>query len=130
MTQNHITKILLVEDENMLAEMYVTKFTSEGFAIVRAADGQQGVDMAVREKPDLILLDIILPKLDGFAVLKAVKEHPVTADIPVILLTNLGQDEDVEKGRKLGAADYMVKANHTPADVVEKIRAFLNQHHS
>lgn len=117
--------VLLVEDEKMLADMYATKFMMEGFDTHTAYDGQAGVTMASQVKPDIILLDIIMPKLDGFAVLKQLRQAEETKKTPVILLTNLGQDEDIKKGQKLGATDYFVKANHTPAEVVNKVRAVL-----
>ena len=115
-------KILLIEDEEMLANMYEVKFKNEGFDIVKALDGSQGLEMAKSIQPDFILLDIIMPKLDGFSVLKSLKEEPATKDIPVMLLTNLGQDEDVERGKKLGAVGYLVKANITPAEVVAAVK--------
>ncbi len=117
--------ILLIEDEEMLANMYETKFKNEGYKIRKALDGESGVDMALAEKPDIILLDIIMPKLDGFSVLKKLKDSPKTKDVPVILLTNLGQDEDVKKGQSLGAVGYLVKANLTPAEVVDKVKEYL-----
>lgn len=118
-------KVVLVEDEKMLADMYATKFMMEGFETSKAYDGAAGLELAKKVKPDIILLDVIMPKLDGFAVLKQLKEDDSVSDIPVILLTNLGQDEDIKKGKQLGAADYFVKANHTPAEVVMKIRDVL-----
>ncbi len=118
-------KLLLVEDEKMLADMYTTKFTMEGFDAQKAYDGAAGVAAAKEFIPDIILLDVIMPKLDGFGALKLLKEDPKTKDIPVILLTNLGQDEDIKKGKQLGAADYFVKANHTPAEVVVKVKQTL-----
>ena len=118
-------KVVLVEDEKMLADMYATKFAMEGFVTSKANDGAAGLALAKEVKPDIILLDVIMPKLDGFAVLKMLKEDDAVKDIPVILLTNLGQDEDIKKGKQLGAADYFVKANHTPAEVVMKIREVL-----
>lgn len=121
------SKILLVEDDEMLAEMYVTKFSKEGFQIMKAEDGATGLELAKKERPDLILLDIIMPKLDGFAVLKELKKDPNTANTHILILTNLGQVDDMEKGRKLGADDYFVKANHTPAEIVEKVRYLLTQ---
>ena len=117
--------ILLIEDEEMLANMYETKFKNEGFNIRKALDGETGLALALAEKPDLILLDIILPKLDGFSVLKKLKADPKTKGVPIILLTNLGQDEDVGKGKALGADGYLVKANLTPAEVVDKIKQHL-----
>lgn len=120
-------KVLIVEDEPMLAEMYSTKFTMEGFAVEKALDGAAGLEKAKLTKPDVILLDIIMPKLDGFSVLKSLKEDPALKDLPVILLTNLGQEEDIRKGKKLGANDYFVKANHSPQEIVEKVRTILSR---
>jgi len=120
-------KILLVEDEKMLSDMYVSKFSKEGMHVVTAADGAQGLDMATKEKPDIILLDIIIPKLDGFAVLKALKTDEITKHIPVIMLTNLGQEEDIHKGKELGADDYFIKSDHTPAEVVLKVQSVLSK---
>ncbi|XOU94487.1 MAG: response regulator transcription factor [Candidatus Kerfeldbacteria bacterium] len=119
------SKILLVEDDKMLADMYITKFSKEGMKIMRAEDGAEGLSMAKEHKPDLILLDIIMPKLDGFAVLRELRKNKDTENVHVLLLTNLGQSEDVEKGRELGADDYFIKANHTPAEIVEKVKYML-----
>ncbi len=118
-------KILLIEDEEMLANMYETKFKNEGFNIRKALDGETGLRMAIEDKPDIILLDIIMPKLDGFSVLKKIKENDKIKNVPVVLLTNLGQDEDIKKGQTLGAAGYLVKANLTPIEVVNKVKEYL-----
>ncbi len=115
-------KILLIEDEEMLANMYEVKFGNEGFELHKAPDGAQGLELAKSVKPDFILLDIIMPKMDGFSVLKSLKGDSTTKDIPVILLTNLGQDEDIERGKQLGAVGYLVKANITPAEVVDAVK--------
>lgn len=115
-------KILLVEDEEMLANMYEVKFKNEGFDLIKALDGSKGLELAKSEKPDFILLDIIMPKMDGFSVLTSLREDPTTKDIPVILLTNLGQEEDIERGKKLGAVGYLVKANITPSEVVDAVK--------
>lgn len=119
------TKVVIVEDEKMLADMYATKFTMEGFDAQKANDGQAGFDLVKEAKPNIVLLDIIMPKIDGFGVLKMLKDDAELKDIPVVLLTNLGQDEDIKKGKQLGAADYFVKANHTPAEVVQKVKQVL-----
>jgi len=109
----------------MLADMYITKFSKEGLKVMRAEDGAKGLEIARKEKPDLILLDIIMPKLDGFAVLRELKKEGNMEDTHILLLTNLGQSEDVEKGQELGADDYFIKANHTPAEIVEKVKYIL-----
>lgn len=120
-------KILLVEDDVLLRDMYSAKFGREGYDVHKAENGSEGVKMARELKPDVILLDIIMPKMDGFAALKELRKKAETKDIPVILLTNLGQDQDIEKGKKLGADDYFIKANHTPTEIVEKVKALLDK---
>ncbi len=117
--------VLLVEDDEMLHTMYTQKFTREGFTVLSAYNGADGVKVAEEQKPDIVLLDIIMPKMDGFTALKKMKKSPVAQNIPVILLTNLGQEEDIRKGRELGAVDYFIKANHTPQEVIDKVREIL-----
>ncbi len=121
-TQAPGAKILLIEDEEMLATMYKTKFEKEGLAIDVASDGEAGVAMAQAQPYSVVLVDIIMPKLDGFAVLKKLRSMPQYATTPIIMLTNLGQEEDVAKGKEYGATDYLVKANFTPSQVLEKIK--------
>ncbi len=118
-------KVLLVEDEKMLAEMYATKFSMEGYGVEKAFDGAQGLELAKSVNPDIILLDVIMPKLDGFATLKQLKADPKLKAIPVIMLTNLGQEDDLKKGKELGATDYYVKSNHSPSEIVDKVKAVL-----
>ena len=121
-------KVLLVEDDIMLADMYTMKFTNEGFEIWRGANGIEGLkQLADHGAPDIILLDVIMPQMDGFTMLGKVKENEQWKNVPVILLTNLGQDNDVKKGIAMGANDYLVKANFTPAQVVEKVKALLTK---
>ena len=118
-------KVLIVEDDPTLAEMYGTKFTAEGFEVVPARDGIEGLAAARAKKPAAILLDVMMPKLDGFATLKEIKADKTLKKIPVMMLTNLGQEEDIKKGKALGADDYFVKANQTPAEIVTKVKALL-----
>jgi DNA-binding response OmpR family regulator len=121
------TKIVLVEDDNFLAGMYVTKLQLEGFDVHLAADGEKGLKLVKEERPAVILLDIVLPKMSGFDVLKDLKSEATTKDIPVILLTNLGQRDDVKKGLSLGAVDYLIKAHFMPSEVVEKIKKLVKR---
>lgn len=118
-------KVLIIEDEEMLVNMYISKFEKEGYEAEKAANGKLGLEKAQEIKPDIILLDIMMPEIDGFMVLKNLKNDIDTKNIPVIMLTNLGQEEDIEKGKKLGATDYLVKANLTPAQVVDKVKEVL-----
>lgn len=117
--------VALIEDDPLIAEMYTTKFTKEGYDIKHAADGAAGLEMVKQEKPDIILLDIIMPKMDGFQVLTELRKEAAFKDTPVIMLTNLGQEEDVQKGRALGATDYFIKTNFTPAAIVDKVKGIL-----
>ena len=120
-------KILLVEDDPFLLSMYNTKFELENFKVVTAEDGEKGLKLAIKELPDVILLDIMLPRMDGFEVLKALKADKKTSGIPVILLTNLSQKEKVKEGLSLGANDYLIKAHFMPSEVVEKIKKLINK---
>lgn len=118
--------ILLMEDDQFLGEIYVKKLMESGFEVQVANDGEQGLAALKERKPDLVLLDIVMPNLDGFAVLEKVKADKNLARIPVILLTNLWQPEDIERGKKLGADAYVVKAHFTPKEVVNKIKEVLS----
>jgi len=118
-------KILIIEDDKFLRELIVRKLTDEGFEIEEAIDGEEGIKKTKEIKPDLVLLDLILPGMDGFEVLSRIKGDPLLASIPVIILSNLGQREDIEKGLKLGAVDYLVKANFTPNEIIEKVKNAL-----
>lgn len=118
-------KVLVVEDDTFLAGMYLTKLSLEGFEVELASDGREGLKKAKEWLPDVILLDIVLPVMDGFGVLENVKKDSSTRDIPVMLLTNLGQRNDVERGLSSGAADYLIKAHFMPSEVIEKIKRLL-----
>jgi DNA-binding response OmpR family regulator len=122
-------KILFIEDESALHKTLGDTLRKEGYKMISALDGEIGLRLAKSEKPDLILLDLILPKMDGFEVLKALKEDEETKDIPVIVLTNLEEIENVEKVLSLGATTYLLKANYSLEDILEKIKAAL-EHHS
>ena len=118
-------KILIVEDDKFLRELIARKVIDEGFNVSEAIDGEEGIKKIKEEKPDMVLLDLILPGIDGFEVLTRMKEDPTLSSIPVIIFSNLGQKEDIEKGLKLGAIDYLIKAHFTPGEIIEKIKANL-----
>lgn len=118
-------KILIVEDDKFLRDLISQKLAKEGYEVDEAVDGEEGVKMIKEVKPDLVLLDLILPGIDGFEVLVKMKENSSISSTPVIILSNLGQKEDVEKGLKLGAVDYLIKAHFTPGEIIDKIRAVL-----
>ena len=117
--------ILVVEDDKFLRELIVRKLKEENFNISEAIDGEEGIKKIKEERPNLVLLDLILPGIDGFEVLSKMKDDPSLSQIPVIILSNLGQKDDVERGLKLGAVDYLIKAHFTPGEIIEKIKNVL-----
>ena len=119
--------ILLVEDDPFIRDLYFTKLEEAGFSVDIAETGAQAIDKIQEEKPDLILLDIVLPSRDGWSVLKKVKQDDKLKRIIVAMLTNLGQKQEAEKGLKLGAEKYFIKAHYTPQQVVEEIKELLKQ---
>jgi len=119
------TKILIVEDDNFLLNMYADKFRAENFEVFIADDGAKGVKLTKEKIPDIILLDIMLPKMNGFEVLEKIKIDSKVKNIPVILLTNLSQKEEVKKGLSLGAKDFLIKAHFMPNEVVDRVKEVL-----
>lgn len=122
-----MSKIVAIEDERVLAKALSVELLSAGFTVVTAEDGAAGLALIKAELPDLVLLDLVLPKMSGFDVLQAVKADPKTKNIPVIILSNLGQDEDRTKGLALGAVDYYVKSSTDLEVLTEKIKQLLKQ---
>jgi DNA-binding response OmpR family regulator len=120
-------KILLVEDDVNIREMYKMKLELSGYNIITAEDGKMAVDLIKKENPDLALLDILLPKKDGFEVLKEIKDskNKKIKSIPVIMLSNLSNKEDISEAKRLGAVDYFVKAKISPGEIVEKVNEFF-----
>lgn len=118
-------KILIIEDESTLQKALSEFLTEEGFEVFSALDGEMGTEMAKKEKPDLVLLDIILPKKDGYEVLDELKGNDETKMIPVILLTNLESAEDIDRAFEKGAKTYLVKSNYKLEEVVGKIKETL-----
>lgn len=117
-------KILLIEDDHFINQLYMRVLQQAGFKMTLAIDGMKGVKQADKSF-NLILLDIMLPRLDGINVLKKLKENPETKKIPVILLTNLGQESVVKSAFEIGAQGYLLKMSVTPYELVEKIKPFL-----
>jgi len=117
--------ILLVEDDKFLRELLVRKLEAVGFKISTAVDGREALKKVKEELPELVLLDLVLPGVDGFDILKEIKEDSTTSKIPVIILSNLGQREEVERGLRLGADDYLIKAHFTPDEIITKITDVL-----
>lgn len=120
-------RVLIVEDDDFLSQMYAAKLELENFGVLTAMTGTAGLKMAQKELPDFILLDLNLPEMDGFEVLKNLKEDANTKNIPVLILTNFSQKEHIDKCLGLGAEDYLIKAHFVPSEVVAKIKSILNK---
>lgn len=119
--------ILLVEDESLLANLLKQHLEKAGFEVMLARDGEEALTLLKKNKPDLMLLDVILPKLSGFDVLKTLKEEPGYNKVPVVIISNLGQDVDVSKGESLGAIGYFIKAKLSIEDLIQKVKDFLKK---
>lgn len=117
--------ILIIEDDQFFRELLLKKLVSLGFNVLEAANGEEGVELTKQKKPDLIILDLLLPNIDGFEVLSKVKTSLDTSSIPVMIVSNLGQQEDVERGLKLGAVDYLIKSQFDIESIVGKIKNVL-----
>lgn len=118
-------KILLIEDEKILAEMYKDKFSKAGFRVIVAFDSREGLSLAKKEEPDLIILDILLPKENGIEFLTWLKMEPGISSIPVVVFSNYDDPETKKKAYQLGVKEYLIKANYTPGKIVEKITDYL-----
>jgi len=120
-------KVLVVDDDQALLEMYTMRLKEEAFEVIVARNGEEALARAVDSKPDVILLDVMMPKVNGFDVLDILKSTPETKKIPVLILTVLIQDADRERGLKAGAEDYLVKSETMPGQVIEKVKQVLSK---
>jgi len=120
-------KILLAEDDKFISKAYSAGLSHAGFEIIVAFDGEEAIEKTRSAKPDMILLDLMMPKKNGFEVLKEIKADENLKSIPVIIISNLGQEADMEQGKKLGATDYLIKSNLAMWEVIEKIKIHLEK---
>ena len=117
--------ILVVEDDDFLSSVITGELASAGYQVFSAVDGMQGVETARAKQPDLILMDILMPKMNGYEATALLKSGDDTKHIPVVILSNLGQPEEVEQARAAGAEDFLVKVNYTPKDIIEKVKRYV-----
>ena len=120
-------KIVLVEDDPLLIDIYTTRFQEMGFEIIVVEHGEKAVEKIRKEKPALVILDIVLPHQDGWEILRTLKTDKELEGIQIIILSNLGQKKEVEKGLRLGAARYLIKAHHTPTQVVKEVLRIIEK---
>lgn len=119
-------KILIVEDDEHISKVYQVRYAKEGYTTVLVTNGEDAITKIPAEKPDLIILDLMVPKKDGFIVLEEIKKNPELAKIPVIVLSNLGQPSDKDRALGLGANEYLVKIDNSMQEVVERSKKYLN----
>jgi len=120
-----MAKILLVEDDSLIVKIYSTRLKADGFVIISADNGEDGLTVAEKEFPDLILLDVMMPKVDGFTVLQKLRENPKFKSTPIIVYSNLGQESEMQKAIQMGATEFIVKANISPTELVNKIKSYV-----
>ncbi len=118
-------KVVIVEDDEHISKVYEIKLAKEDINAIVARDGEEAVIMITAEKPDLIILDLMVPKKDGFGVLEEIKKNPELAKIPVIILSNLGQKKDQDRATALGANEYLVKMDYSIQDIIDKVKGYL-----
>jgi DNA-binding response OmpR family regulator len=122
------TRVLVIEDDRFLQKILLMKFVAEGFVVQGSSDGEDGLKQMLAEPPDLVVLDLILPKMNGFEVLTEMKTNSITKNIPVVILSNLGQEEDIRRVMELGALEFLVKSNHSIMEVVGKVKEVYAKH--
>jgi CheY-like chemotaxis protein len=118
-------KILVVEDDKFLRKVYESKLPKEGFLVISATNGEEGLAAIKKELPDIVLLDLIMPVMTGFEMLEQVNKDKSLSKIPVLVLSNLGQDDDVKKAKDLGAKDFLIKSNLSVKEIIEKVKQYL-----
>jgi DNA-binding response OmpR family regulator len=118
-------KVLIIEDDNFLLDLEATKLKSEGYEVISASNGEEGMERIYDEGVDLVLLDLLLPKVDGFEILKKIKEDDKLKKIPVIIFSNLSDSKDIDRAKEMGAMDFMVKSNFTLDELAQHINKIL-----
>lgn len=120
-------KVLIIEDEKEVSELYKLKLTIDDYDVITAPSGQEGLKKAFKDSPDLIFLDIKMPKMDGFEVLKRLRENPKTKKTPVVILSNFDEEDMVERGLTLGADEYLIKSQFTPEEISSKVQRWAKE---
>lgn len=125
--QHNSVRLLIIEDDKFLRDLIVRKLTNEGFEVKEAETGEDGLEVLRENPPQLLLLDILLPGMSGYDVLEAIKKDERLRSVPVVMLSNLGQKEEIERAESLGAKDFLIKAKYTPGEIVARVKEILNE---
>lgn len=118
-------KILILEDEKLILELLTRKLFFEGYKIKTAQNGVEGLEIMAKEKPDLVLTDVVMPQKDGFGVIEEMKKDPVLKSVPIIIISNSGQPVEIERAKKLGVSDWVIKTEFDPNEIIEKVKKAL-----
>lgn len=118
-------RILVVEDDSFLLSAYKAKLAKEGFDVLIATDGEEALAVLDKDRPDIVVMDLVMPRMDGFTTLEAIRKRDDLKDLPVIVASNLGQQEDIDRAKALGATDFITKSNMSLSDLIAKINAIL-----
>lgn len=121
-----MSKILIIEDDPLIVKIYTTRLTADGYQVFSSDNGEEGLTLAEQEIPDLVLLDVMMPKLDGFAVLERIRMNAQMKTTPVIMYSNLAQDSEIARAKELGVTEFIAKAGISPMEMVEKIKQYLS----
>jgi len=124
-TKTQAKLLMVIEDDPLLTKMYKTKIASEGFRVITAQDGQEGLKKALEYKPDGIILDVMMPKLSGIDMLTRLRQDAYGKNIPVVIISNLSQEAEDGKAKELGVKEYLIKANYTPKEVIERLKQYI-----
>jgi len=122
-----MAKILIIEDDPLIVKIYTTRLTADGYEVASAENGEDGLKLAEQSPPNLVVLDIMMPRMDGFAVLEKLRANPQMKQIPIIVYSNLAQEEEIKRAKETGATEFIIKANVTPTEMVAKIKQYLSQ---
>ena len=125
-----MAKVLIVEDDSLIVKIYTTRLQAEGFEVQSAQDGLEGVTKMREFVPDVVLLDVMMPKLDGFGLVTEIKKDPKLQTIPIIMYSNMNNEEEIQRAKSLGVVEFLIKANLTPNQVIEKIKQYLPNYDS
>lgn len=120
-----MAKILIIEDDPLIVKIYTTRLSADGFEVVSAENGEEGLKLIEQDGINLIILDLMMPRIDGFGLLEKIRATEKTKDLPVLVYSNLAQEEEVTRVKNLGATEFIVKANISPTEMVNKIKGYL-----
>lgn len=120
-----MSKILFIEDDPLIVKIYTTRLTADGYEVYSADNGEEGIKLAETRTPDLIVLDIMMPKIDGFGVLERLRSEEKTKNVPILVYSNLAQEEEINRAKQIGATEFIIKANLSPTEMVAKIKLYL-----